>query len=589
MRRAAHSYQILLSAMMALSCANHAQGAAADLAITPATLDFKYDAGSTLPAAQALQIKSTGTALSFTISITGPLPYSAEWLSVSTLAGTTSASLNVYVNPTSLPGGSYTGSIVVSSALAATPVHTIPITLEVGNAPSTISTSTNTLTFNYITGAAAPASQPVEVLTSGNALTVSITITGGTWLQASPSGSISLVGLPGTVNVSVNPGILLPGAYSGQIVFASATAANKSVVVSIVLNVAAQVPSIAAVWPPGALAGSAASVVTLTGANFFATSVVTVGSTILTKTLVGANTILATIPSSLLTLAGPLSITITTPTASAASAPVIFTVYGPGPQLWAVANGASANVSTVSPGGIVTVYGVGLGPAALTVFPGTNPVPVSLPSTPPSTSITLTDLAGTVFNAPILYTSATQVSCIVPFGLAVDSGDGVALVMTYNGLPSMPFNVNVVNTDPGIFTLDASGIGAGAILNYNSTTGNYTVNTATNAATAGSTVVIYATGFGTVTCVSTVSSICSVTPSEAQLVTGTVTPAAAVAVTIGGQAALVQAAQAPIGSVAGLLQINVTVPVGIAPSSLVPVLVTFGTSNSQAGVTMTLK
>ena len=83
MRRAAHSYQILLSAVMALSYVNHVQGAAADLTITPATLDFKYDAGSTLPAAQTLQIKSTGAALSFTISITGPLPYSAEWLSVS--------------------------------------------------------------------------------------------------------------------------------------------------------------------------------------------------------------------------------------------------------------------------------------------------------------------------------------------------------------------------------------------------------------------------------------------------------------------------------------------------------------------------
>jgi hypothetical protein len=103
MRRVVRSYQILFSAMMALSCANRVQGATPDLAITPLTLDFKYDAGNTLPAAQTLQIKSTGAALSFTISITGPLPYSAEWLSVSTLAGTTSASLNVYVNPTSLP------------------------------------------------------------------------------------------------------------------------------------------------------------------------------------------------------------------------------------------------------------------------------------------------------------------------------------------------------------------------------------------------------------------------------------------------------------------------------------------------------
>jgi uncharacterized protein (TIGR03437 family) len=41
--------------------------------------------------------------------------------------------------------------------------------------------------------------------------------------------------------------------------------------------------------------------------------------------------------------------------------------------------------------------------------------------------------------------------------------------------------------------------------------------------------------------------------------------------------------------VAGLLQINVTVPAGLAASSLVPVAVTFGSANSQNGVTMTLK
>jgi uncharacterized protein (TIGR03437 family) len=584
MRPANLFYRTVFWALMALPCQRLVCAAAPDLTITPATLDFKYTAGTALPAAQVLQIKSTGTALSFTISLTGPLPYSAEWLSVSTLTGTTTASVSVFVNPTSLPGGSYAGSIVVSSASAATPVHTIPVTLEVANALSTISASTSALAFTYVTGAAAPASQPVEVLTSGNPLTVTIAITGGSWLTASPSGSISLVGLPGTVNVSVNPAGLAPGAYTGQIVFASATAANKSVAVAITLNVSAAVPSISTIWPPGELAGAPATVVTITGANFFSTSVVSVGATTLTKTLVGANTLLATIPASLLTLAGPLQIVVTTPTASAASAPAAFNVYGPGPQLWAVANGASSNMSTVSPGGIVTIYGVGLGPAALTVFPGTNPVPVALPAAPPATSVTING-----FPAPILYTGATQVSCIVPYALSAAIGSAVNLVLTYGANASTPFSVNVVATDPGIFTLDASGVGPGAILNYNATTGNYTVNTAANAATGGSTVVIYATGFGATTCVSTASSICTGSPDETQLVSGTVTPTGAVAVMIGGQTAVVQAAQAPIGAVAGLLQLNVTVPVGIAPSALVPVVVTFGTANSQTGVTMTLK
>src|SRR5580658_798543 len=261
MRQAARSYQLLFSALMALSCASIVHAATPDLAITPATLDFKYTTGATLPAAQALQIKSTGAALSFTVAITGPFPYLAEWLSVSAVSGTTSAALNVYVNPTSLPGGSYTGVITVNSAAAATPVHTVPVTLEVGNAPATLTASTNTLTFAYVTGAPAPATQPIELLTSGGALTVSIAITGGTWLQAAPSGSISLVGLPGTIEASVNPAGLVPGAYSGQIAFASSNAANKSVVVVVTLNVTAATPIIAAggIWPPGVLVNSPAA------------------------------------------------------------------------------------------------------------------------------------------------------------------------------------------------------------------------------------------------------------------------------------------------------------------------------------------
>ena len=586
MRLASRSYQLLLSALMALSCASLVHAATPDLAITPATLDFKYTTGATLPGAQALQVKSTGVALSFTVAITGPFPYLGEWLSVSAVSGTTNAALNVYVNPTSLPGGSYTGIITITAPAAATPVHTVAVTLEVGNAPSTLTTSTNTLTFNYVTGSAAPASQPIELLTSGGALTVSIAITGGTWLQASPTGSISLVGLPGTINVSVNPASLAPGAYTGQIAFSSSNAANKSVAVSVALNVAAAVPTIApgGIWPPGVLAGASATVVTITGTNFFSTSVVSIGATILTKTLVGPTTLLATIPALLLTTAGTLPIVVSTPTATAASAAAAFTAYGPGPQLWAVTNGASANMSVISPGGIVTIYGVGLGPMTLTPFPGTNPLPVVLPASAPSTSVSINGVA-----APLLYASATQVSCIVPYALAIVSGNAASLVLTYGGTPSAPFSVNVSDTDPGIFTLDASGVGQGAILNFNSTTGNYTVNTATNAATAGSTVVIYTTGFGVITCVSTATSTCTAAPDETQLVAGTVTPLAAVSVTIGGQTATVQAALAPIGSVPGLLQINVTVPAGIPASGIVPVIVTFGAASSQPRVTMALK
>ena len=52
-------------------------------------------------------------------------------------------------------------------------------------------------------------------------------------------------------------------------------------------------------------------------------------------------------------------------------------VYGPAPQIAGVVNSASFQQGTVTPGEIITVFGVGLGPAALAIFnPAAPPIPV---------------------------------------------------------------------------------------------------------------------------------------------------------------------------------------------------------------------
>jgi uncharacterized protein (TIGR03437 family) len=261
-------------------------------------------------------------------------------------------------------------------------------------------------------------------------------------------------------------------------------------------------------------------------------------------------------------------------------------VYGPGPQVWAAANAASYTNLTVSPGGIVTIYGINLGPATLTAFSGTGPILASLPATGPATSVTIDGIP-----APLLYTSSTQVSCIVPYAVALKTGTPVDLVLTYNSLSSGAFAVNVVDADPGVFTVNASGTGQGAILNFNAATGDYTVNSSSNAAAKGGTVVIYITGFGATTCVDVpVTSLCVAGANESNLIAGTVTSVAAVTVSIDGQAATVQGSAAPIGSVPGVLQINTTVPLTAKPGNAVPVIVSVGpTAKSQLRVTMVVK
>jgi uncharacterized protein (TIGR03437 family) len=590
-KRAARFRHLLTFAALALQYANLAHATAPDISFTPATLDFQYQAGAALPASQTLQVKSTGAALAFTLSVTGPVPYFAQWLSLSGNSGTTPASFKVYVNPSGLPSGSYTGTIMVAATGALASPYSFPVTLEVADAPSTLISSAATLTFAYMTGSAPPAPQTIVLMSSGDALSASITVSGGTWLTASPTGSITLVGLPGTVTVTVNPAGLPPGAYAGKITFASPTAVDKSLIVNVALNIAAGTPTVSGVWPPGVLVNSTAVIATLTGTNYFPTSVASISVTsaavppvttvtTLTTTVLSPTAMLVAIPATLLTTVATLPIVITTPTALAPSTAANFSVYGPGPQLWAVADAASYAVSNVSPGEIITIFGIGLGPAALTMYNGAS-LTDNLPAVEPYTSVTIDGIS-----APILYTSANQVSCIAPYALATPSGPTVDLVLTYNSIASAPFTVNAVAADPGVFSMDASGAGQGAILNFNAVTGDYTVNSSSNGAVKGNIVVIYVTGFGQTSPAGDESSL---------IAAGTpVVPVAAVGATIGGQAVAGPVAQAPVGSVPGVLQINATVPLTVTSGPAVPVLVTVTPTGgpavtSQAKVTMAVK
>jgi hypothetical protein len=98
--RAVRVRHLALPAILLLQGVNLAYAATPDLSFSPATIDFKYTMGNPLPAAQTLQIKSTGAALAFTIP-----QIASPWVSLSAYSGTTPANIKVYVNPTSAIGG----------------------------------------------------------------------------------------------------------------------------------------------------------------------------------------------------------------------------------------------------------------------------------------------------------------------------------------------------------------------------------------------------------------------------------------------------------------------------------------------------
>jgi len=230
-----------------------------------------------------------------------------------------------------------------------------------------------------------------------------------------------------------------------------------------------------------------------------------------------------------------------------------------------VVNSASSMSGPVAPGELVVIYGSGLGPTELAGAQVDSSGKIS------------TNVAGTqvLFNnlaAPLIYTRADQVAAVVPNALAGETT--VDVQVKYQGQSSPTFSTSVTDTAPGIFTLDQSGQGQGAILNQDTT-----VNSAANPAARGSIISLWATGQG------------QSDPDWAEDVLASdplPQPKNKVNVNIGGQWAQILYAGAAPG-LAGVIQVNAKVPYGIKPGTKVPVVLRIGKGLSQSGVTMAVQ
>jgi uncharacterized protein (TIGR03437 family) len=135
--------------------------------------------------------------------------------------------------------------------------------------------------------------------------------------------------------------------------------------------------------------------------------------------------------------------------------------------------------------------------------------------------------------------------------------------------------IPVVSSSPAIFTLDASGVGQGAILNQDST-----LNSPSNPAIKGTIIVLFATGAGQTDPVGV----------DGQIVGDLLPkPLGSVSVNIGGQDAEVLYAGAAPGLIAGLLQVNVRIPENTVSSFSVPILLSVGSIGGAPNVTLAVQ
>ncbi|HXJ44378.1 MAG TPA: hypothetical protein VNH18_34140 [Bryobacteraceae bacterium] len=545
-----------------------------------ASLSFTWQQGAKLPPTQGVSVRiSAGTPA---YVVTTPAP--DAWLIATPASGSLPSSLTVQVNPSTLAPGAYNSTVTITAAGGAAPVS-IPVTLTVtasssgpAVAPATIAlTSPGTLTGTF-------------TVTAGP-LPATFTATSGTaWLSVSTTAAALLPAQSQTVTVTATPGSLTPqtAAYAGKItVVTNSNGVLKTQTIAVNLTVNPLAPAASSAWPQQITVGSPDTVITIRGANYYsATTVAATGlATPLKTTIVSSDVLLTTIPAPSLAVAGVITLTVSNPAPGGAAAPLAITV-GNVSTISAVTNAASYVSGAVSPGEIVAIFGQNIGPsipAQLTVAVGFAQTNVG------GVTVTIDGQA-----APILYASSSQVSVQIPYNARLGTvalGTGRSLVLTNGAATPANTVLDIVADAPGLFTLNASGAGAALILNFDPVTSAYTINSSTNPARAGNTIVCFLTGEGDFASAVYPVETGFMVPLTPPVLTGVYPQLSPLpTVTIGGVAAATVSYAGPIpGGMMGLLQINAVVPAGTATGNAVPLSIAIAGTPTQPGVTIAVK
>jgi len=198
----------------------------------------------------------------------------------------------------------------------------------------------------------------------------------------------------------------------------------------------------------------------------------------------------------------------------------------------------------ISPGEFITLYGTGLAKSNQTAAP-------PYPSTLNGVTVLVNNK-----QAPLYFVSPGQINALVPYST---QGTTATIVVQNVSVNSNTVTVPLAPTAPGVYSLDYSGSGPGAILHA-----DYGLVNTSRPAAPGETVLIYLTGMG------------AVNPPIGDGTAGGSNPlnkaVAAVVVLVGGQqATLLYNGLAP--GYPGLYQINVTLPTFLAEGGSLPLAI----------------
>ena len=544
--------------------------------------------------------------VTFTMVASPFFPWLSPGVTTVTLQPGQSFAVPITANAGSLDPGSYTGAVQITFGQLTSPLF-VSVTLTVsssGTAPGIttgVKASSTALNFNWVPGNPKPNSQTVlisnQVGTNPIPLTLAMSQFNGpaNWLQTTyaPGAqtsypltvSVNTLGMvPGVtyqgtltvmpylgpaveiyVSVAVTPAPVVT-ATPASLTFTAAqngpAPAAQQVVVTGAGNVVeystqAPIPGWLSAYPPSGSAPNGSLPYFSPGGGGTWLNVLVNQTGLLPGTYTGTLTVYGDGPA-----VGNTNITVT----------LIVT----GPVVKTMLNSASYASGAVAPGEMVTIFadaGGAIGPDTGVALTPDMVIDNKLPTVLGGVRVLFNGIA-----APMIYAGASQINTIVPYEIA--GSTDLRVTVEYNGQTSAPFAAQTVAAQPALFTATATGIGQGAVGQYDGR-GNYMgMNSADNPVLRGSVITLYATGEG-----KTSSPLTGTVTSAQASAPYTPQPQFAPSVLIDGQPATVVFYGEVPGVVAGMMQINVIVPQNSRAGS-VPVSISLGTAYSQAGVTL---
>ena len=203
----------------------------ASLAPSTSSLNFSANAGGASPSPQPVQLTMGGAG-----SLVFTAVSSANWLTAAPLSGVTPATLQVAVNSSGLPAGTYNATVSLVALGAVNSSQAINITVTVISPPPSISLAPGSMSFTANVGQPAPPAQTLVVANPGSGSFSYTTSTDAAWLSATPSSAST----NSNVSVSVNTGSLATGTYTGHVIVSANGIANSPQSVLVTLTVLSQ-------------------------------------------------------------------------------------------------------------------------------------------------------------------------------------------------------------------------------------------------------------------------------------------------------------------------------------------------------------